>query len=161
MENIQKSTFCNENIIEKLDTDIELRDIIIKSLKEVRYQLVYYIKAINKNDNYPEYKNLKITNLKSKYCLVYTKDKWVTTIKDKALSDLISVRICEIQNILTKDYCIISKDKIKNIKDEIQFCYDNELNDYDKEIKRRYPLAIKKKINYLKNLLKKLNLILN
>ena len=112
--------------------------------------LDYLIEYVHFNENYPQFKNILITNLQNKLAYKYDEDKkiFITISKDKLLEDIISERMYNINTFYDELKKILDVKKSEIISNFIK-TIEND-NDYEKNKKNDIKLIIynnKNKIN--------------
>ena len=100
--------------------------------------------AIHFNNRLPQYKNIRLTNLKSKYIDVHNGKKWIKENQDKVLNDTLENHTYHLQTICD-DTC-----NSKRIKNSVK----NIINDYSEANKLD---TEEKKLTNNKKTIKKIN----
>ena len=104
----------------------------LKILKQKYNCLPHLIKYAHFNDNYPQLKNIKITNLKDKNAYKYDEEtqKFIATTKDQLITDLVNDRMLDIDEFQTGLYERL-KPREKEIIDDVLKKYYNDDNFID------------------------------
>ena len=140
-------TINNINIVQfgREDSSLLNKEEISKILYERGIDgLLASIEVFHFNNRLPQYKNIRLTNLKSKYIDIHNGTKWIKENQDKILNDTLENHTCHMQTIC--DDTGNSK-RIKNSVKNIIKDY-SEVNKFDTE---------EKKITNNKKTIKKVN----
>jgi hypothetical protein len=77
---------------------------ILKTLKSRSSAFTNFIKLMHINDNIPEQQNILINNLRSNTAIVYEDDKILTKNRREIISELISMRTSDLEDLLNYNY---------------------------------------------------------
>lgn len=134
----------NNNIIIKFgeeDIDKLSRDEVKQILNSGVQGFNKLVEIVHCNSKYPEYNNIKITNLKDKYCKVHDGTEFISQNKKDKIQDLITSRNSNLHS-LHDQFKADTTEKHKRIKkliDKIDQCLENEINEEnDKELTKYY-----------------------
>ena len=101
---------------------------IIQTLTSRSSAFTNFIKLMHINDNIPEQQNILINNLRSNKALIYEDDKLMIKNRKEVISELISMRTSDLEELLNENYQnkkITKKDFeiITNIIDFLKYSY--------------------------------------
>jgi hypothetical protein len=116
-------TINNINIVQfgREDSSLLNKDEISKILYEKGIDgLLASIEVLHFNNRLPQYKNIRLTNLKSKYIDIHNGTKWIKENQDKVLNDTLENHTYHLQTICDE------KGNPKRIKNSVK----NIINDY-------------------------------
>lgn len=121
--NINIIGFNKENLIE-LFTEKEKLKILGKKFNSLNYLIEY----THFNNNYPQLKNIKITNLKDNVAYKYDnkKNKFIATTKDELINDLVISRMADIDEFQTEVFDKLSLKEQSIIKKMLDDFYNDE-----------------------------------
>ena len=121
--NINIIGFNKENLIE-LFTEKEKLKILGKKFNSLNYLIEY----THFNNNYPQLKNIKITNLKDNVAYKYDnkKNKFIATTKDELINDLVISRMADIDEFQTEVFDKLSSKEQSIIKKMLDDFYNDE-----------------------------------
>ena len=121
--NINIIGFNKENLIE-LFTEKEKLKILGKKFNSLNYLIEY----THFNNNYPQLKNIKITNLKDNVAYKYDncKNKFIATTKDELINDLVISRMADIDEFQTEVFDKLSDKEQSIIKKMLDDFYNDE-----------------------------------
>ena len=90
--------------------------------------LNYLIEYTHFNNNYPQLKNIKITNLKDNIAYKYDnkKNKFIATTKDELINDLVINRMADIDEFQTEVFDKLSDKEQSIIKKMLDDFYNDE-----------------------------------
>jgi len=88
------------------------------------------VKLMHCSGKYPQFNNSIISNLKSEFALTYdeNEDQFVTTDKDELVSDIVSYRTTNVEEILEENKDKVSKQTDKKVKELIEILEKDDLN---------------------------------
>ena len=125
----------NFNIVSFGDEDINklTKEEILSILKSRSSSFINLVKMIHLNDRLPEYHNVLINNLKSKYGFVMDDNKLVIRKKDKIIADIISNRVYDLNGLVEqyKQTKQLTKIELTFLDEMILFCKNYYLEDED------------------------------
>lgn len=125
--NINIVQFGKEDVINTLSKKEKLK--ILNNGYQSFNKLIEYVHF---NDNYPQFKNIAITNLKDNIAYKYDIDdnKFIACKKDELLEDLMDIRTIDLEEILNENIDTINNVKVSKLKSSIEKLYDKD-NFYD------------------------------
>jgi hypothetical protein len=108
----------------------------LKILNERYKSVLELVKLMHCSGKYPQFNNSIISNLKSEFALTYdeNEDKFVTTDKDELVSDIVSYRTTNVEEILEENKGKISKQTDKKVKELIEILEKDDLNIMEEDI---------------------------
>ena len=108
----------------------------LKILNERYKSVLELVKLMHCSGKYPQFNNSIISNLKSEFALTYdeNEDKFVTTDKDELVSDIVSYRTTNVEEILEENKDKISKQTDKKVKELIEILEKDDLNIMEEDI---------------------------
>ncbi len=125
----------NFNIVSFGDEDINklTKEEILSILKSRSSAFINLVKMVHLNDRLPEYHNVLINNLKSKYGFVMDDNKLVIRKKDKIIADIISNRVYDLNSLVEqyKQTKQLTKIELIFLDEMILFCKNYYLEDED------------------------------
>ena len=149
--NIDKQTNINEqtNItINFGEEDIKrlTESEILTSLKSLSNCFQNFVKVIHLNDRLPEYSNILINNMRSDFGSIIEDGTLVTKNKNKIITDLITLRLEDIEEISNDYQNRLSKREFSYIVDMIDFLKNSyiETEDVDGNIVKGEKTKVKK-----------------
>jgi hypothetical protein len=124
--NIQITGFTKENLIELFSEKEKL-----KILKKKFNSLNHLIEYTHFNDKYPEFRNIKITNLNNNIAYKYdeSKEKFIATNKDELIKDLVMNRMYDIEEFKGEVMNKMS-DREKEIINKMLEQFNNNENEF-------------------------------
>lgn len=140
-------TIINNNTINNITIKFGDEDVAKLSTAEVnqilssRDALIKLVEIVHVNQKYREYNNVRVTNLKDKFCKTFDGTKFISQNRKDVINALITNRNSDLET-LHQQYSDETKRKhriIKELIDKIDKCLDNERNnDNDKELTKYY-----------------------
>ena len=102
----------------------------LKILNERYKSVLELVKLMHCSGKYPQFNNSIISNLKSEFALTYdeNEDQFVTTDKDELVSDIVSYRTTNVEEILEENKDKVSKQTDKKVKELIEILEKDDLN---------------------------------
>ena len=127
--NINIVQFGKEDVINTLSRKEKLK--ILNNGYQSFNKLIEYVHF---NDNYPQFKNIAITNLKDNIAYKYNPEdnKFIACKKDELLEDLMDIRTIDLEEILNENIDTINNVKVSKLKSSIEKLYDKD-NFYDRK----------------------------
>ena len=101
------------------------------SILNERYKSVLeLVKLLHCSGKYPQFNNSIISNLKSEFALTYNEkdSKFVTTKKSELVSNIVSHRTANVEEILDENKNKVSKQTNKKVKELIEILEKDDLN---------------------------------
>jgi hypothetical protein len=94
----------------------------LKILNERYRSVLSLVKLMHCSGKYPQFNNSIISNLKSEFALTYSDedDKFITTNKNELVSDIVSHRTANVEEILDENKEKITKQTNKKVKELIE-----------------------------------------
>jgi hypothetical protein len=119
---------------------------ILTSLKSLSNCFQNFVKVIHLNDRLPEYSNILINNMRSDFGSIIEDGILVTKNKNKIITDLISMRLEDIEEVSNDYQNKLSKREFSYIVDMIDFLKNNyiETEDVDGNIVKGEKTKVKK-----------------
>ena len=118
----------------------------IKILNERYKSVIELVKLIHCSGKYPQFNNSIISNLKSEFALTYNEedDKFVTTKKSELVSNIVSHRTANVEEMLDENKNRVSKQTNKKVKELIEILEkdDMKLTEEDSEFVKDYKTNI-------------------
>jgi hypothetical protein len=140
---INNNQVINNNLVLKFGTE----DIDKLSCEEVKLILNSGPSGLNKlveivhcNSKYPEYNNIKITNLKDKYCKIHDGTEFISQSKKDLMKELIVARNADLSGLHEQFRADTTKkqENIKNLIAKIDQCLFENDDESDKELTKYY-----------------------
>jgi len=102
----------------------------LKILNERYKSVLELVKLMYCSGKYPQFNNSIISNLKSEFALTYddSEDKFLTTDKDELVSDIVSYRTTNVEEILEENKDKVSIQTDKKVKELIEILEKDDLN---------------------------------
>jgi len=102
----------------------------LKILNERYKSVLELVKLMHCSGKYPQFNNSIISNLKSEFALTYddSEDKFLTTDKDELVSDIVSYRTTNVEEILEENKDKVSIQTDKKVKELIEILEKDDLN---------------------------------
>jgi hypothetical protein len=126
---------------------------IAKILNSNYLALEESIKAVHFNDRLPEYKNIKITNLRSNTALVHNGTKFNAVNQYKAVYELVDNHVCTITQLLEESQVNISERTLGRLGDLIEKFNDDYKKFIDESSNRIYKNYKDYKIDKVKTMI--------
>jgi len=131
----------------------------LKILNERYKSVLELVKLMHCSGKYPQFNNSIISNLKSEFALTYdeNEDQFVTTKKNELVSDIVSHRTADVEEILEENKEKISKQTNKKVKELIEILEKDDiiLTQEDTDFIKNYNTEIMTKIYDKRKELKK------
>jgi hypothetical protein len=143
--NIEKQTNITINFGEE-DIKRLTENEILTSLKSLSNCFQNFVKVIHLNDRLPEYSNILINNMRSEFGSIIEDGILVTKNKNKIITDLITLRLEDIEEISNDYQNRLSKREFSYIVDMIDFLKNSyiETEDVDGNIVKGEKTKVKK-----------------
>ena len=108
----------------------------LKILNERYKSVLELVKLMHCSGKYPQFNNTIINNLKSPFALTYNdeEDQFVTTNKDDLVSDIVSYRTTNVEEILEENKGKVSIQTDKKVKELIEILEKDDLNIMEEDI---------------------------
>ena len=108
----------------------------LKILNERYKSVLELVKLMHCSGKYPQFNNSIISSLKSPFALTYNEkeDQFVTTDKDELVSDIVSYRTTNVEEILEENKGKVSKQTNKKVKELIEILEKDDLNIMEEDI---------------------------
>lgn len=131
----------------------------LKILNERYKSVLELVKLMHCSGKYPQFNNSIISNLKSEFALTYdeNEDQFVTTKKNELVSDIVSHRTADVEEILEENKEKVSKQTNKKVKELIELLEKDDiiLTQEDTDFIKNYNTEIITKIYDKRKELKK------
>lgn len=131
----------------------------LKILNERYKSVLELVKLMHCSGKYPQFNNSIISNLKSEFALTYdeNEDQFVTTKKNELVSDIVSHRTADVEEILEENKEKVSKQTNKKVKELIEILEKDDiiLTQEDTDFIKNYNTEIMTKIYDKRKELKK------
>jgi hypothetical protein len=139
----------------------------LKILNERYKSVLSLIKLMHCSGKYPQFNNSLISNLKSDFALTYdeNENKFITTKKSNLVSDIVSYRAADVEELLDENKEKVSEQTNKKVKELIDILDKDELssinkcNDFIREYKTKVMTNIYDNREELKQKIKELKII--
>lgn len=101
----------------------------LKILNERYKSVLELVKLMHCSGKYPQFNNSIISNLKSEFALTYDEkeDQFVTTKKCDLVSDIVSHRTSDVEDILEENKAKVSKQTNKKVKELLEILDKDEI----------------------------------
>ena len=108
----------------------------LKILNERYKSVLELVKLMHCSGKYPQFNNSIISNLKSEFALTYNEeeDQFLTTDKDELVSDIVSYRTTNVEEILEENKDKVSIQTDKKVKELIEILEKDDLNIMEEDI---------------------------
>lgn len=131
----------------------------LKILNERYKSVLELVKLMHCSGKYPQFNNSIISNLKSEFALTYddNEDQFVTTKKNELVSDIVSHRTADVEDLLEENKEKVSKQTNKKVKELIEILEKDDiiLTQEDTDFIKNYNTEIMTKIYDKRKELKK------